>query len=411
MSRPLDDLLGEQALSPAFRRTVETYADQGGLVGALTYALVVLETDDDALAADLAAIPTNLFVTSALHDDAIDEADTWSPDDRKRRLNERVTVGDLVYTNVLEAAASLPDGVDLTTVPSDLGLDRTSGPGADLPSALEAIREIGRGQLGEDRLEPREATLEDAIARVEARGAVWGDLAVALVAAASDYSASQLETLRQLTTDGMFVPTVLDDVEDLPADVANGVANVPRALYDGDLSRYDSEAAVVEAFLDSDAPDRLETLLAERWATIEAAAREFAASLHHPETAVLEALQRALSWYCESVCSIPVARTVPPEYRRSLRNRLAGDEESTRQAIESSLADVPLETWARRVDVDVDALAAAAVELPADPLADVLAMSAHAATVADDLMSTSLADALAGLERRAAASQSTRNQS
>ena len=398
MSRPLDELLGEQALSPAFRRTVETYTDQGGLVGAFTYALVVLETDDEALAADLAAIPANLFAASALHDDAIDETDAWG-EERKRRLNEHVTVGDLVYTNVLEAAASLPEDVDPTAVPDDL--DRRSDSDTGLPAPLEAIRAIGRGQLGEERLDPRAATLEDAVARVDARGAVWADLAVSLVAVAGGYSASQLETLRRLTTDGMFVLTVLDDVEDLPADVANGVANVPRVLYDGDLSRYDSAAAVAEAFLASDAPERLEALLAERWAAIDDAARTFAESLEYPETAVLEAVRRALSWYCDAVCSVPVARTVPPERRRHLRSQLAGDEASTRRALEATLTDLPLDPAA--LPVDIDAIVDAAVDLPAEPLADVLAMGTHAATIADDAMSTSLADALERLERRASA--------
>ncbi|ELZ23820.1 hypothetical protein C477_01440 [Haloterrigena salina JCM 13891] len=377
--------LPDAGCPPPFRARVERYTNQGGLIGAFTYALTVLETDDETLAATTASIPTNLFVTSSLHDDAIDESGDWNAADRKRRLNERITLGDLVFTNVVEAVRSLPADADLTPV-------------------LETVRQIGRGQLAEDHLEPSTATLEDAVARVDARGAVWGDLAVALVDAVADYSETQCEMLRRLTRNGMFVLTVVDDVEDLPADVANGVANVPRALYDGDLSTRESPAAVVDAFLGSDAPDRLEAILAERRTALGADARAFAATLDRPETDVLAAVRRALSWYCDTVCSVPVEATVPPERQRRVRAQLAGDEASTRRTLAAAVAELPLETGS--LPVDLDAVIDTVVELPAAPLADVLSMVTHVATIADDVMSTSLADALDVLERRASTPQS-----
>lgn len=380
MGQPSSVSVLDHDLSPAVRATYERYTDQGGLLGAFTYAAVVLETGDDELAAAMASIPTNLFVTSSLHDDAIDESDDW--DDRKRRLNAHVTLGDLVYTDVVETAASLPDDVDLAPV-------------------LEAVRRIGTGQLREDALDPATATLEDAIARVEERGTVWGDLAVALVDAVGGFSAAQRDRLRRATRNAMFVLTVIDDVEDLPADIDNGVVNVPIALYDGDLTAYDSRtAAAVEAFLESETPRRLETMLADRRAELEADCRALADSLARSTEAVLDAAYRALSWYCESICSRPVARTVPPARRRELERRLAAGDAERRRCLEEFLAALPL-----NVAVDDGALPDDAVaDLPADRLATVLAMLAHIGTIATDVMSTSLEAALASLERSVAAS-------
>lgn len=376
MGQSLRVSLPDRDLSPAVREKYERYTDQGGLLGAFTYAAVALETGDDDLAAAMASVPTNLFVTSSLHDDAIDEADGW--DDRKRRLNEHVTLGDLVFTDIVETADSLPDRVDITPV-------------------LQTVRRIGTGQLREDAPDPETATLEDAIARVDERGTVWGDLAVALVDTVDGFSNAHRERLRRITRNAMFVLTVVDDVEDLPADIANGVVNVPIALYDGDLGAYDSETAAIEAFLESDTPRRLEAMLAERRAEFEADSHAFVDAVEYSNEAVFDAAYRALSWYCESICSIPVDRTVPAARRRELERRLAAAGAERRRCLEELLANHPLEAA-----VDREALTDAVGDLPADRLAAVLAMFIHVGSIADSVMSTSLEDAVASLERATA---------
>ncbi|ELY61222.1 class 1 isoprenoid biosynthesis enzyme [Natronolimnohabitans innermongolicus] len=365
-------------LSPAVRATARSYADQGGLLGAFVYALVDLETDDPELAAALASIPTDLFAASSLHDDAIDESGTWDARHRKRRLNERVTLGDLAFVDVVETAAALPSDVDLG-------------------SALETVRQIGAGQLREESVDPATATLEDALGRLEDRGAVWGDLATALVDATGGYSSAQLEALHRLASEGMVVLAVLDDVEDLPTDVDNGVATVPRALYDGDLAAADSTDDAVEAFLASGAPTRLEALLAERSAALEAATLAFSETLYHSDAALLAAVRRALSWYCGRICSVPVERTVPENRQRALRAQLAGPAEKRRETIASAVAESPIEPSA--ASIDLDAAVESVVDLPPESLADVLITGTHAATIFDDAVATSLPDALESLER------------
>ncbi len=368
MSR-LPDALPDDALSPALRPKLEAYADQGGLLGAFTYFFTYLETRDEALAETFAAIPTDLFVTSALHDDAIDEADAW--DDRKRRLNEHVSTGDLAFANVAAAVADAPAGVDLAP-------------------ALETVREIGAGQLAEESFDAATATVDDAIARIDERGGLWGDLAVELVAATGGYTDAQLASIRTIATEGLFVLTVVDDLADLPEDVDNGVATLPLVLFDGDPDAYRSTAALVDDLLASDVPDRLETLVDRRRAAIDAAATDLYASLDCSDEALLEAAALALRWYCETVCSVPVAETVPPTRREAIREGVTGDEASTRRFVAERAAEGP-------VTVDPDEVAAVLADLPDEPLVRTAVRLRHLESVVDDLMHTTVADALAEL--------------
>ncbi|WP_254523468.1 class 1 isoprenoid biosynthesis enzyme [Natrinema caseinilyticum] len=378
MSRHRGALRSVEEASPALRQKVETYRDQGGLLGTFTYVFTYLETEDPDLAATLATIPTDLFVTSALHDDAIDEADSWDAD-RKCRLNEHVTVGDLVYTNVVEAVSDAAVGIDL-------------GP------TLEVVREIGTGQLAEEAVEATPSTEEDAVARVEDRGGVWGDLAVELVAAAGRYSSSQLEALRTIATNSLFVLTVIDDLADLPEDIGNDVATLPLLCFGERADEYASPRALIDAVLASDVPDRLADLVARRRAAIRTAVAELWDSIDHSDEALLEATDRALEWYCESVCSVPIAETVPAEQRRAIRERLTGDEEPRRRYIAAHLARLP-------VAVPADDAAAVVSDLPADRLARTAVRIHHLDSVVDSVLSTTLEDALADL-RAASASTS-----
>jgi len=304
MSRLSDPLQSEADLPPALRPKVDAYADQGGLLGAFTYFFASLETDDEELAARLASIPTDLFVASALHDDAIDEAETWGAD-RKQRLNEHVSVGDLAPSRT-------------SPPPSPRRRPTSTCTRYSRPSAKSG-RASSRRKCSTRRRRP--STMRSLASR---SGDIWGELAVEIIAALGRYSDAQLEYLRTIATNGLFVLTVIDDLADLPEDVENGVATLPLVCFDGDPDEYRSTETLIEAVLASDVPDRLEELIAQRRAEIDAAASDLSASLGRSNEALLAAAARALTWYCESVCSIPVAETVSPEQRRDIRDRLTG---------------------------------------------------------------------------------------
>ena len=375
-----DPRLGK--LPPAFRTDLEGYLDQGGLLGTVTYTLVYLDTGDERTAARAASIPTNLFVASCLHDDAIDGAGRDTVDatgareaDRKAFRNWRVTVGDVVYTHILDTVAALPDGFETGTV-------------------TDQFRTIAYGQLVEESLSAADCSMAKAVDRVEQRGSVWGELAVC-PAVAGGYGGRELDHVSTVIENVLFVLTLVDDVEDIPEDLRNGVANVPVLAADADPADYASTAAFLDALVESDVPDRLAGVVESHEAEMAAGARRFLEATDYEPAAVLEALTRGLAWYREAVCTVPVEETVPPARQAAIRERLAGDETEREAVLAELLAAFPLRVRAR------DPLVEAAHSFPAEDLAPAVVGLFHVSALVDEVMTTDLDAALEGLRERA----------
>jgi len=361
-------------LPAGLRTDVERYLDQGGLLGTVTYTLVYLDSGDERAAARAASIPTNLFVASCLHDDAIDLPDGRGAD-RKSSLNWRVTVGDVVYTRILDTVDALGEDFETATV-------------------TDQFRTIAYGQLREETVTGTGPSMTDAVARVEERGSVWGELAVC-PAVAGGYGGAELEHVSTVLANVLFVLTLVDDVEDVPEDVENGVANFPVLLADGDPADYDSTAAFVDTLVDSDVPDRLDAVVDEHEREMEAHARQFAAASEYTPRELVDALTRALRWYREAVCTVPLEETVPPDRQSALRERLADDDE--REAVLAELlAAFPLSVGSP------DEVVATGTALPTETLAPAVVGLSHVFTLVDGVMTTDLDAALATLRERAA---------
>jgi hypothetical protein len=357
---------------PALRADIEKYVNQGGLLGVFTYFLTYLETGEEDVAATAASIPICLFVMSSLHDDAIDEA-VERDADLKEFLNLRTTVGDVVFTHVVDLADDLPAAFDVGVV-------------------TEQFREIGAGQLREEEITSADLTVEQAIARVEERGSVWGELAVSPVEASGYYSAAQLDRVYTFTANLLFVLTVIDDVEDVPEDVENDVVNIPLILHRGDPTNHASKEALIDSLLDSSVPRRLDDLIAERESEMEAAAREFYAHSRHAKPDLLDAWNRALAWYDESVCTVPVEENVPAERRREVHENLADEDAANgRYLLEKVVTDFPARFGSREEFVTF------VNTLPATSLAPAVVMMLHIEALVDSVMTTTLDDALANL--------------
>lgn len=361
---------------PADLRTdVERYLDQGGLLGTVTYTLVYLDSGDERAAARAASIPTNLFVSSCLHDDAIDGADGHGAD-RKSFLNWRVTVGDVVYTRILDAVEALGEGFETAVV-------------------TDQFRAIAYGQLREETVPGTDPSMADAVARVEERGSVWGELAVS-PAVAGGFGGQELEHVSTVVENVLFVLTLVDDVEDVPEDVENGIANLPVLLADDDPADYDSTAAFVDALVDSDLPDRLDAVVDEHESEMETHARQFAAASEYTPREIVDALTRALQWYREAACTVPLEETVPPTRQSTLRERLA-DEDERAAVLAELLGAFPLSVRSS------EELVATGTALPAATLAPAVVGLLHVFTLVDGVMTTDLDAALASLREHAAA--------
>ncbi|MCU4924635.1 class 1 isoprenoid biosynthesis enzyme [Halobacteria archaeon AArc-dxtr1] len=401
MPIPLQDRTADLSLSPETERDVARYLDQGGMLGVLAYTFValssasdgdvqdpagvdhVLDSGDRELAANVATQLTLLFVASSLHDDAIDEHDS-----AKRFRNERVTVGDLLLADVLELAGELPAD-------------------ADVGATAASVREIARGQLAEEAVDPTVASRELAIERVEQRGSVWGSLVASLVDAGGDHPVAQLDRIESITADLLFVYTIFDDVADLSEDVRNGVSSVPLLLLaDSEADRAvelerppgsdgDSHAAAVtRTVLDSDVPEQLRELVASREAAIETTAEAFYEAGEYTPRAVAPAVDEALEWYCESACTTPPSATVSPAVRDDVRAQLSADPETRCAFVESMLRESPLPTA-----IFPDA-ATIVDSLPPEPLGDLTVRLVHVDALARETMPTDLDAALESLRRR-----------
>ena len=385
----------------AFRTDLERYLDQGGLLGTVTYALVYLDTGDERTAARAASIPTNLFVASCLHDDAIDAAGVDAVDgrrgggtdgeatgeggagangtDRKAFRNWRVTVGDVVYTRILDAVEALPEGFETRTV-------------------TDQFRTIAYGQLGEESAVRADPTMAEAVGRVEERGSVWGELAVSPVVAGG-YGGPELDHVSAVVENVLFVLTLVDDVEDVPEDLENGVANIPVLAADEDPDDYPSTTAFVDALVDSDVPDRLSAVVERHEAEMEASAHRFVEGTDHTPVELVDALARALEWYRESACTVPLEEAVPPERQADLRDRLAGDEDEREAVLSELLAAFPLRVR------EPESLAGTTTGLPADRLAPVVVGLFHVSALVDSAMTTDLDAALDDLRQQATAAE------
>jgi len=377
----------------AFRADLERYLDQGGLLGTVTYALVYLDTGDERTAARAASIPTNLFIASCLHDDAIDGASDavsdgeavgeagsdWDETDRKAFRNWRVTVGDVVYTRILDAVAALPGEFETRTV-------------------TDQFRAIAYGQLGEESATHADPTMAEAVGRVEERGSVWGELAVSPVVAGG-YGGPELDHVSTVIENVLFVLTLVDDVEDVPEDLENGVANIPVLVADADPADYPSTAAFVGALVESDVPERLTDVVERHEAEMEAGAHRFVAATDHTPVELLDALARALAWYRESACTVPIEETVPPERQAAIRERLAGDGADREAVLSELLAAFPLRVR------EPESLVGTAEEVPADRLAPVVVGLFHVSALVDSAMTTDLDAALDGLRELAATAE------
>lgn len=382
----------------AFRRDLERYLNQGGLLGMVTYALVYLNAGDEETAVRAASIPANSFIASCLHDDAIDAAgdgvtgkvgggttdddkrgtdgvDVGRAADSKAVRNWRVTVGDVFSTRTLDVFKALPDRFETRPV-------------------TDQLRTIAYAQLDEESVVRTNPTMAEAVSRVEQRGSVWGELAVS-PAIAGGYSGPELDHVSRVIENILFVLTLIDDVEDVPEDLANGVANIPVLVADPDPDNYHSTAAFVDALVESDMPDRLTELVERREFQMEASAHRFIEETEYTPLELLDALARALEWYHESACTVPLEEIVPPERQATIRERLAGGEAEREAILSELLAAFPLRV--RTPDLFVGT----AADVPADRLAPVVVGLFHISALVDSVMTTNLDSALDNLRELA----------
>ena len=270
----------------------------------------------------------------------------------------------------------------------------------DIKAVTEKFREIGAGQLREEKITSTNLTAEQAISRVEERGSVWGELAISPVEASGYYSDAQLNRIYTFTANLLFVLTVIDDVEDVPEDVENDVVNIPLILHQKDPSEYASKQALIDSLLASEVPQELDELIAQREAEMEGAARQFYENSRHAKPALLDAWNHALAWYRKSVCTVPVKQNVPADQQQEVRKNLADEDETkSRYLLEEVIVNFPARFGSR------DEFVTFVNTLPATSLAPAVIMMLHIEALVESVMTTTLDDALANLRANSTAAR------
>lgn len=365
-----EDILQQHDLPRELEIDIERYVNQGGLLGVFTYYLIYLRTGDESLAKKAALLPQRIFVMSSLHDDAVDNAQQRG-DDLKEYLNLRTTIGDLFFTDAIELIEEFPEDFDIEHI-------------------IGKIREIGIGQLNEED-DTKNFSLEEAIERVDERGTVWGELAVTPLEAAGYYSDEELDYLRTFMGNFLFVLTLVDDVEDIPEDYENYVVNIPLIILDLDPESYTKDE-VIRMFLDSNVPTELRELLEERQSNMESAVKQFYRASGFSQTELLKAWNEALTWYIESICTVPLDQIVPPSKREMVSRELSGDAEQRREYIVNEvLDDFPART------ASLEEFAARASTLPQEELTTAVVSTIHIETLVESVMTTDIDDAINNL--------------
>lgn len=351
------------------QESLRHYLNQGGTFGLMTYYLTALESGDESVAETAALIPTYAFVASSLHDDAIDEVGHRG-DGQKQFLNSHVTGGDIVFTHLMEELRSLPDEYDVERITAKL-------------------REIGSGQLREESVSSTTPGTEEMVSRIEERGVIWGEFPLTVVD--SGPGPSSLDALRVSSRETLFVLTLIDDIEDIREDIHNDVASLPLAYVEKCPGQFDSTREFLGYFLDSDAPERLRELAAERERRVQAALRRFYERTAYSDEEHLGAVLGALDWYQQTVCSVPVDETVPPGRQTEIRNSVAGESGERAQLLRDTLSDTPIQV------AITDRLLDRLGSLPSDDVARALTLLTHIETLVKRNLTTSVDHALNNL--------------
>jgi hypothetical protein len=356
-------------ISPEKQGTLRQYLNQGGTFGLITHYLTALESESRTTAETAALIPTYAFIASSLHDDAIDEVETHSKD-RKQFLNSHITGGDIVFTHLMEELRSLPNEYDVERITTKL-------------------REIGSGQLREEPISSTTLGPERMISRIEERGVIWGDFPLTVVDSGPE--PSSLEAIRTSSQETLFILTVIDDIEDLPEDIHNNVASLPLAYVEKRPEQFASTQEFLAYFLDSDAPDRLRELAAERESRIETALQRFYRESPHSDAEHLRAALGALEWYQRTVCSVPVDETVPPSRQTEIRSSIEDESAERERLIRDIVSDTPIQIAI--TDQLLDRLGL----LPSDDVVQTLTLLTHIETLVKRNLTTSIDHALNNL--------------
>ncbi len=172
-----------------------------------------------ALAEKYAETMEAFFLATSIHDDIIDSRDDREGDLGRHALNARIVFGDYFFIEL---------AVHLAEIIQEIEVDCRKD---FLDYFKKEMVVVAESQLIDQRMAGKPYTIEASLQQAEERGGSWGRLVMGSVSRACGASLSDTQLLTQAANQFFIALTILDDLQDLADDTANGIYSLAPSHY------------------------------------------------------------------------------------------------------------------------------------------------------------------------------------
>lgn len=172
-----------------------------------------------ALAERYAEIMEAFFLATSIHDDIVDALDEGEKDLRQHALNARIVLGDYFFVEL---------AVQLARIIPEIDPDCREG---FLDYFKKEMVVVAESQIMDQRMAGKPYSVESSLQQAEERGGSWGRLVMGSISRACGASDMDCQLLTQAANEFFLALTILDDLQDLSDDIANGIYSLAPSHY------------------------------------------------------------------------------------------------------------------------------------------------------------------------------------
>lgn len=159
------------------------------------------------------------FLATSIHDDVIDSRDDGEKALSQHSLNTRIVFGDYFFIQL---------AVHLAEITQELNAQYRKG---FLDYFKREMVVVAESQLIDQRMAGKPYTIEASLQQAEERGGSWGRLVMGSVCRALGAPPPDVRLLSEAANDFFIALTILDDLQDLTDDIANGIYSLAPSHY------------------------------------------------------------------------------------------------------------------------------------------------------------------------------------
>lgn len=159
------------------------------------------------------------FLATSIHDDIIDSRDDGEQGLKQHALNTRIVFGDYFFIQLAVHLAEIIQEIDINCRQAFLDFFK------------KEMVVVAESQLIDQRMAGKPYTIEASLQQAEERGGSWGRLVMGTVCRALGAPPADIRLLTGAANDFFIALTILDDLQDLTDDVANGIYSLAPSHY------------------------------------------------------------------------------------------------------------------------------------------------------------------------------------